>query len=240
MNLFSTGAARTPAASTQQFSPPTPNTFNQNQSLFNLSNALNVFLFRPDLNLGTTIEALEAKNLIQILAEPNVLAIDGKEASFLAGGEFPYPVVQSSANGVNNVTILFREFGIRLTFTPTITPSGKIRLDVTPEVSSLDYANGLVYQGFNIPGLSVRRVKTSVEIENNQSFAIAGLIDNRVTENLSKVPGLGDIPAFRKAVPVAAAKQVEYGTDGGGDAGTGSTSSGWEIPVPPCKCLKAF
>lgn len=198
-NLFSTGAGNTlGTTSTQQFSPPTVSTITAATSQVNLSNALNLFLFRKDLNLGATIEALEAKNLVQILAEPNVLAVAGKEASFLAGGEFPYPVVQSSANGVSNVTIQFREFGIRLNFTPTITPEGKIRLEVMPEVSSLDYANGLTYQGFNIPGLSVRRVKTEVEVENNQSFAIAGLLDNRVTENLSKVPGLGDIPLFGK------------------------------------------
>jgi pilus assembly protein CpaC len=124
--------------------------------------------------------------------------MDGKEASFLAGGEFPYPVVQSSVGGVSNVTIQFREFGIRLNFTPTITPRGTIRLEVAPEVSTLDYVNGLTYQGFNIPGLSVRRVKTEIEVENNQSFAIAGLLDNRVTDLLSKVPGLGDIPLFGK------------------------------------------
>lgn len=204
MNLFSTGAGKTiGSATTQQFSPPSPGNVTSTTggaiaSQFNLSNALNLFLFRPDLNLGATIEALEANNLVQILAEPNVLATAGKEASFLAGGEFPYPVVQSSANGVNNVTILFREFGIRLTFIATVTPRGTIHLEVAPEVSSLDYANGLTYQGFNIPGLSVRRVKTDVEVENNQSFAIAGLLDNRVTENLSKVPGLGSIPLFGK------------------------------------------
>ncbi len=198
-NIFSTGATNTiGAVSTQQFSPPVFGTVNATTSEVNLSNALNLFLFRRDLNLGATIEALAAKNLVQILAEPNVLAVAGKEASFLAGGEFPYPVVQSSANGVSNVTIQFREFGIRLNFTPTMTPEGKIRLQVTPEVSSLDYANGLTYQGFNIPGLSVRRVKTEVEVENGQSFAIAGLLDNRVTENLSKIPGLGDIPLFGK------------------------------------------
>jgi pilus assembly protein CpaC len=198
-NIFSTGAANTPGSiTTQQFSPPTPNTITSLAKSFNLSTALNVFLYRPDLNLGATIEALEAKNLVQILAEPNVLATVGKQASFLAGGEFPFPVVQSSANGVNNVTIQFREFGIRLNFTPTITPRGTIRLEVAPEVSSLDYANGLTYQGFNIPGLDVRRVKTEIELENNQSFAIAGLLDNRVTENLSKVPGLGNIPLLGK------------------------------------------
>jgi pilus assembly protein CpaC len=199
-NLFSTGAGKTiGGVTTQQFSPPSTGSVGGNSSSsFNLSNALNLFLYRPELNLGATIEALAAKGLVQILAEPNVLATDGKQASFLAGGEFPYPVVQSSINGTNNVTILFREFGIRLNFTPTITPRGTIKLEVAPEVSSLDYANGLTYQGFNIPGLDVRRVKTEIELENNQSFAIAGLLDNRVTQNLSKVPGLGDIPLFGK------------------------------------------
>ena len=109
-----------------------------------------------------------------------------------------FPVVQSSANGISNVTIQFREFGIRLNFTPTITPRGTIKLEVAPEVSSLDYANGLTYQGFNIPGLDVRRVKTEIELENNQSFAIAGLLDNTLTQNLSKIPGLGDIPLLGK------------------------------------------
>ena len=196
-NLFSTGAGNTTGTiTTGQFAAPSTGTVPA--QTFTLSNALNIFLYRPDLNLGATIEALEAKNLVQILAEPNVLAADGKQASFLAGGEFPFPVVQSSSAGFSNVTIQFREFGIRLNFTPTITPRGTIKLEVAPEVSSLDYANGLTYQGFNIPGLDVRRVKTEIELENNQSFAIAGLIDNQVTQNLSKVPGLGDIPFFGK------------------------------------------
>jgi pilus assembly protein CpaC len=197
-NLFSTANKMSGSLTTQQFSPPTPKSFGTGGSSFNLSDALNIFLFRPDLDLGATIKALESKNLVQILAEPNLLAMAGKEASFLAGGEFPYPVVQSSAGGFNNVTIMFREFGIRLNFTATITPRGTIKLEVAPEVSSLDYANGLTYQGFNIPGLAVRKVKTEVEMENNQSFAIAGLLDNRVTENFSKLPGLGDIPVLGK------------------------------------------
>jgi pilus assembly protein CpaC len=199
-NLFTAGTGNTiGSTSTQQFNPPnTPSVTKGTPQTFNLSNALNVFLYRPDLNLGATIEALSTKGLVQILAEPNVLATNGKVASFLAGGEFPFPVVQSSANGLANVTIQFREFGIRLNFTPTITPRGTIKLEVAPEVSSLDYANGLTYNGFNIPGIDVRRIKTEIELENNQSFAIAGLMDNRVTENLSKVPGLGDIPILGK------------------------------------------
>ncbi len=199
-NLFSTGVGSTVGStSTQQFSAPTSGTVTPGTpQTFNLSNALNVFLFRPNLNLGTTIEALAAKGLVEILAEPNVLATDGKAASFLAGGEFPFPVVQNSGGGVATVTVQFREFGIRLNFTPTITPRGTIKLEVNPEVSSLDFANGLTLQGFTIPGIDVRRVKTEIELENNQSFAIAGLIDNRVTQNLSKVPGLGDIPLLGK------------------------------------------
>jgi pilus assembly protein CpaC len=200
-NLFSTGATNTIGAiTTGQFAGPVLNGTigNGQQNQFTLSNALNLFLYRPDLNLGATIEAMAAKNLAQILAEPNVLATNGEQASFLSGGEFPYPVLQSSTGGINNVTIQFRQFGIRLTFTPTITPRGTIKLVVEPEVSALDYTNGLNYGGFTIPGLTVRRVKTEIELENKQSFAIAGLLDNTITEQLSKVPGLGDIPLFGK------------------------------------------
>jgi len=196
-NFFSTGAGNTiGSTATQQFPSPTPQFVQGQAAQFNISDALNLFLFRPDLNLGATIKALQAKNLIQILAEPNLLTLAGKEASFLAGGEFPYPVVQATGSGLNTVTIQFREFGIRINFTPSITPNGAIHLRVAPEVSSLDYANGLRYQGFTVPGLSVRKVATEIELGNGQSFAIAGLLDNRVTDNLSKVPGLGNMPFF--------------------------------------------
>jgi pilus assembly protein CpaC len=165
---------------------------------FNISDALNVFLFRPDLNLGATIQALQQNNVIQILAEPNLLTVAGKEASFLAGGEFPYPVVQGSGTGLPTVTIQFKEFGVRINFTPTILPNGEIHLKVAPEVSSLDFTDGLNFQGFTVPALSVRKVATDIELGNGQSFAIAGLLDNRVTDNLSKIPGLGSIPFFGK------------------------------------------
>jgi pilus assembly protein CpaC len=207
INFFSNGTANTiGSVTTQQFSPPKPgnisNTQNGTQtstsSAFTLSEALNIFLFRPDLNLGATIQALASRNLLQILAEPNVLALNERPASFLAGGEFPFPTLQGGGAGLGAVTIQFREFGIRLNFTPSVTPRGTIRLSVSPEVSSLDYANALVVQGYTIPALSTRRVSTEVELEDGQSFAIAGLLDNRVTQNLSKVPGLGDIPLFGK------------------------------------------
>lgn len=203
LNLFSTGATNTiGSVGTEQFNPPTldvQGSGKNTQTTVSLSDALNLFLFRPDLNLGATIRALQTRNLLEILAEPNLLALNGKEASFLAGGEYPYPTVQGGgAGGFVAITIQFREFGIKLRFTPVVTPRGTIHLRVAPEVSSLDFTNGLVYQGFNIPALSTRRMQTEVELESGQSFAIAGLLDNRVSETLSKVPGLGDIPILGK------------------------------------------
>jgi pilus assembly protein CpaC len=164
---------------------------------FSLSDALNIFLFRKDLNLGATIKALESKRLLETLAEPNVLAIDGKPASFLSGGEFPYPMVQGGA-GVGAVTIAFREYGIRINFLPVITPRGTIRLQVSPEVSALDYANAVTFEGFTIPALSTRKVQTEVELESGQSFVIAGLLDNTLTETFNRIPGLSNIPLLGK------------------------------------------
>ncbi len=197
-NFLSTGAGgNIGSVSTGVFSPPTVETDEQG-TRFSISDALNVFLFRPDLDLGATLRLLQNRRLAEVLAEPNVLAINGKQASFLAGGEFPFPTLQGGAGGVGQITIQFREFGIRINFVPTITARGTIRLAVEPEVSSLDMVNGLTVQGFRIPGLAVRRVQTEVELEDGQSFAIAGLLDNRVTEELAKIPGLGDIPLLGK------------------------------------------
>jgi len=199
LNFLSTGATNTIGrVTTGQFSPPTITGNPGSPPTITYSDLLNIFFFRPDLNLGATIKALESRNLLQILAEPNVLAINGKSASFLAGGEFPYPTLQGGGGGLGAVTIQFREFGVRINFTPVITPRGTIRLQVTPEVSSLDFANGLVFQGFTIPALSTRRVQTEIELEEGQSFVIGGLLDRRVTEQLSKIPGLGDVPLLGK------------------------------------------
>jgi pilus assembly protein CpaC len=160
---------------------------------FTLSDAVNILLFRKDLNLTAAITALQSRNLLQMLAEPNVMAISGKQASFLAGGEFPYPMVQPST-GAAVITIAFREYGIRLNFIPTITPRGTIRLQVMPEVSSLDYTNAITISGIAVPGLATRRIQTEVELDSGQSFVIAGLLNNQVTESFSKIPGIGDIP----------------------------------------------
>lgn len=142
------------------------------------------------------IRALHTRGAIRELAEPNLIAMHGKTASFLAGGEFPIPIVQSLQGGQSSVTILFKEFGVRLNFTPTIIDENHIRLDLEPEVSTPDYTYGIRLQGFVIPGLITRRAKTSLELRDGQSFALAGLIDNREQVNLSKVPLLGDIPVI--------------------------------------------
>lgn len=194
-NLFSTGALNTIGRTTTgQFATPSV----QIDGSVGIADALNVFLYRPDLDLGATIRLLQERRLAEMLAEPNLLAINGKPASFLAGGEFPYPILQGGGAGLGQITIRFREFGIRLKFVPTLTSRGTIRLAVEPEVSSLDFANGLAVQGILIPALATRKVQTEIELEDGQSFVIAGLLDNRVTETLSKIPGLGDIPLLGK------------------------------------------
>ncbi len=199
MNLVSTGATNTIGrVTTGQFTPPAITTPNASSPTVTLSDALNIFLFRPDLNLLATIKALQTKGLVEILAEPNVLAINGQQASFLAGGEYPYPILQGGGGGLGTVTIQFREFGIRINFLPTITPRGTVRLEVAPEVSALDFANGLVFQGFTIPALTVRRVNTGVELSPGQSFAIGGLLDRRLTETMNRIPILASIPGLGK------------------------------------------
>ena len=164
---------------------------------FSLGQAVNVFLFRRDIQLLAAIQALQAKRQLELLAEPNLLAISGQQASFLAGGEFPFPMVQPG-QGSSAISLMWREYGVRLGFMPTVTARGTIRLKVAPEVSSLDYTNSVTVQGITVPGISSRRVQTEVELESDQSFVIAGLLDNQATESLSKVPGIGNIPVLGK------------------------------------------
>jgi pilus assembly protein CpaC len=201
-NLFSTNPTMLGATSTQQFQGPRFGQFQQregelNNSNLNFADLLNLFVFRPDLNIGATVRALQGRNLLQILAEPNLIAIEGSEASFLAGGQFPFPTLQATTTGgaiAPVVTVQFKPFGVRLDFKPTILPSGAIHLRVKPEVSSLDYANAVTLQGFLIPAVSTRTAETEVVLRDGESFAIAGLIDNRVIEVLNRIKGLGDIP----------------------------------------------
>ena len=200
INLFSTGFGNViGAVTTGQFSPPNLFPPDASGNVGTLSNDLNLFAFLPGMNLGGTLQALESKGLVEVLAEPNVLAQNGKQGSFLAGGEYPYPVVQASGSGGGpTVTIQFKEYGIRLNFIPTLTPRGTIRLQVAPEVSSLDFTNAVQISGFQVPAIAVRRVKTEIELGRGQSFAIGGLLDNRETETFQKLPFLGDVPILGK------------------------------------------
>ena len=200
------------SVTTGQFSPPSvgqtqsvttngnTSTTNTSGNNFLLSDLLNVAVFRPDINLDVFIKALQENNILEILAEPNLLTESGKQASFLAGGQFPYPVIQGAGGtaGFTSITIQFKEYGIRLTFTPTLMAGGVIHLKVEPEVSSLDYTNAVTLQGFVLPGVATNRVDSEMNLKDGQSFVIAGLLDNRVTEQFQKIPGIGEIPILGK------------------------------------------
>lgn len=187
--------------STQQFSAPN---FGELQSVKDrdsgdlvsnsgkliFSDFLNLFVLSAKYDIGAVIRVLDQSGAFQSLAEPNLIAYNGQQASFLAGGEFPVPVVQGVTNAV---TIQFKEFGVRLTFTPTIA-GDVIRLKVRPEVSTLDFANGITLSGFRIPALSTRRAETDVELRDGQSFAIAGLLDNMSQDTKAAIPILSQIP----------------------------------------------
>ena len=184
INGFKDWTGRT---TTQQFAAPE---FDIDEGGLVFSDFLNLFVFNNKENVGGVLRALEQKGFLQSLAEPNLIAYNGQEASFLAGGEFPVPVV----SGLNAaVSILFKEFGIKLNFRPTVA-GDTIRLKVRPEVSSLDFANGITLDGFRIPGLITRRAETDVELRDGQSFAIAGLLNNLSQEDTAAIPILGSLP----------------------------------------------
>jgi pilus assembly protein CpaC len=210
INLFDLGLGNAYGGiSTGQFSPPSISAGAGSSSSSGgvgnsggaavISNDLNLLAYFPGLKSGATLQALETKGLLETLAEPNLLAKNGHEASFLAGGEFPYPVVQGSSGGVGgSVTIQFKEYGIRLNFIPTVTAQGTIRLQVAPEVSALDYTHEVTISGFTVPGITNRKVNTEVELKDGQTFILGGLLDNEETQSFQKVPFLGDIPILGK------------------------------------------
>jgi len=209
INLFNLGLGNAVGGvTTGQFSPPTISGGSSSSGSggstsgpagnATFSNEFNVLAFFPGLGVGADISALETKGVVQVLAEPNVMATNGKEASFLAGGEFPYPVVQSATGGTAAVTIEFKEYGIRINFIPTITPRGTIHLQVAPEVSALDYTNEATISGFEVPGITERRVNTEVELADGESFMIGGLLDKTTSDTFQKIPFLGDIPILGK------------------------------------------
>jgi pilus assembly protein CpaC len=202
LNIFSTGFGNTIGSiSTNQYAPtvPTP-TAGSSTATIGTVTPLNLFAFYPGLNIGATIQALEQKGVSQTLAEPNIVAKNGHQASFLAGGQYPYPVAQTGVSGGGSapITIQYKEYGVLLNFIPTITNRGTIRLQVAPEVSALDYANAVNIGGATVPALTVRRVKTEVELADGQSFVIGGLLNNTETDNFEKIPFLGDIPILGK------------------------------------------
>jgi pilus assembly protein CpaC len=155
--------------------------------------AIDVGLFNGNASIEALIQYLQSKGDLRSLAEPNLITLPSKEATFLAGGEFPYPSVQGGG-GNNAVSIVFKEFGIRLRFTPVITRNGSIRLKVAPEVSALDFSNPLIFGGFTIPSLLSRKTETEVEMKDGQYLAIAGLMNNVLQDNMTKIPILGDLP----------------------------------------------
>ena len=207
-NVFSTGAGNTVgSATTGQFGSFGGQKINDifgggfphfpfEVQGFTINQALNIFLFRPDLHLGTVIQALQARNVLQILAEPNLMAISSQKATFLAGGEFPYVISQPTTQGIT-YAVQFKPFGVKLDFTGIVQEDNTLRLHVAPEVSALDFANTApVPGGGTLPAISTRRAETEIELKDGQSFGIAGLLDQRTTTQLSKVPGIGDIPVL--------------------------------------------
>lgn len=174
--------------STEQFAAPQWDT----DGKLVTADFLNLFLFDAKNQLGALMKALQTKGLFQSLAEPNLVAESGKEASFLAGGEFPVPIAQPSGGAVA-ITVQFKEFGVRLNFTPIVN-GDRVHLKVRPEVSTLDFTNAVILNGFRIPALTTRRTETELELQNGQTFAIAGLLNNQMNKTLQKIPGIGNIP----------------------------------------------
>ncbi len=189
VNIFAGGRTAI-GTSTQQFSSSATGS----GSSLSVSDPLNIFLYNAKLNVGLTLKDLEQKQILQVLAEPTLTTLSGMPASFLSGGEFPFPVVQGGTANSTAVTIQFRPYGVKVDFTPTVNADGSIRIRLSPEVSTLDYTNAVTISGFTIPALSTRQTETEVEIQNGQSFIVSGLLDHRTTEIMSKMPGISSIP----------------------------------------------
>ena len=166
--------------------------FGATGGLGQVGNNLLTSRFKGTLDLNFLLDALAQDGLITVLAEPNLTATSGETASFLAGGEFPIPVAFED----NELTIEFKEFGVSLSFTPTILSENRISLRVRPEVSQLSTTGAIILNGFSIPSLTTRRAETTVALASGQSFAIAGLLLNNTLHDTDKVPGLGDIPVL--------------------------------------------
>jgi pilus assembly protein CpaC len=162
-----------------------------------MSNSVDLFFSVTSQDISGIIKALYEDNMLSILAAPNLSAISGKEASFLAGGEFPIPIV-SGAMGMQTVTIQFKEYGVSLKFIPTVLDSGVVNIKVATEVSHLDFENGILISGFRIPSLITRKAETTVELQEGQYLILGGLLSNDMSKNISKIPILGHIPILGK------------------------------------------
>ena len=195
-NFFSGGGSLISSTTTQQYgsiasvTPPTTSA----PGTLTVSDALNFLLFSSKLNVGASLKDLENKQVLQILAEPNITTLSGEKANFLAGGEFPFPVVQGGAGGLTSITIQFRSYGVKVEFTPVVNADGTIELKVAPEVSALDYTNSVTISGYTIPALSTRKADTQVTLNSGQSFAISGLLDKRTTDLYATTPGFASVP----------------------------------------------
>lgn len=203
-NFFSQGSSILTNTTTQQFpsnptlTPGTPATATTpgTPTTLTVSDALNFLLFSSKLNVGATLSDLESKQVLQILAEPNITTLSGEKAAFLSGGEFPFPVIQGSSGGLTSITIQFRSYGVKVEFTPVVNADGTIELKIAPEVSALDYTNAVTISGYTIPALSTRKAETQVTVRDGQSFAISGLIDKRTTDLYSRTPGIASVPVL--------------------------------------------
>lgn len=157
-----------------------------------ITNAFNLVIGNPSQGLLGVLSLLEGKGLARTYAEPTLTAMSGQTASFLAGGEFPVPVSQGGTTG--GITVNYREFGVRLSLTPTVLARNRIALKVAPEVSDLDFSAGITTSGVSVPSLVVRRTDTTVELGDGESFVISGLVSNTLLSNVNKLPWLGDLP----------------------------------------------
>jgi len=200
-NFFSAGGNNLASTTTGQFASTMTVTSGQGSGStvgaksVAVANPLNFSLYSSKLNIGATLQDLASMNIAQILAEPTITTMSGQKANFLAGGEFPFPVVQTAAPGqAASVTIMFKSYGVKVEFTPKVNSDGTIDLKVAPEVSALDFANAVSIAGYTIPAISTRRADTEMVLQDGQSFAISGLLDQRTQDTLAKTPGIASIP----------------------------------------------
>ena len=197
INIFGLNGQNIGLGSTGQFGPLAFQGSGTSGTTLQVSDFLNLFYFNIKNGIGATLKDLQTKGILEVLAEPTLTTIDGVPAKFLAGGEFPFPVVQpGSAGGTATVTITFKQYGVKLEFTPYVNSDGSIRLKVAPEVSALDYSNVVVIAGYTIPSLSSRKAETEVELKDGQTFGISGILDHRSTDTFNKMPGIADVPVL--------------------------------------------